>query len=122
MNSEEFRRLALELPETVESSHMGHPDFRVGGKIFATLGYPSSGWGMVKLSTDQQEVFLAARPEAFVPGKGAWGRQGATSVKLGLAPKNLVKQALLSAWRNTAAKTLSRHLPDPPKSRRKNKP
>jgi hypothetical protein len=122
MNSEDFRRLALELPETAESSHMGHPDFRVGGKIFATLGYPSRGWGMVKLSTDQQEVFVAARPGAFVPVKGAWGRGGATSVNLRAAPKGWVRRALLSAWRNTALKTLSRHLPDPPKSRRKNEP
>jgi hypothetical protein len=98
---------------------MGHPDFRIGGRIFATLGYPSSGWGMVKLSTDQQEIFVAARPEAFVPGKGAWGRQGATSVKLRLAPKNLVRQALLHAWRNTAPKALARQVQDSPKSRRK---
>ncbi len=122
MNPEQFRRLALELPESTESSHMGHPDFRVGGRIFATLGYPSTGWGMVKLPADRQEVLVAAKPEAFVPVKGAWGRRGATSVKLSLAPKNLVKQALLSAWRNTAPKTLSRHLPDSPKSRLKNEP
>ncbi len=121
MNPEQFRRLALELPETTESSHMGHPDFRVGGRIFATLGYPSTGWGMVKLPADRQEVLVAAKPEAFVPVKGAWGRRGATSVNLRVAPKNLVRQALLHAWRNTTPKALARRLDDPAKARRREK-
>ena len=102
--------MALSLPEASESAHMGHPDFRVRGKIFATLGYPSAGWGVVKLTPDQQELFVSVEPGVFVPVKGAWGRRGATSVRLGAAPKGMVRKALVAAWRNTAPKTLARQL------------
>ena len=105
MTENEFRRLALKLPETSEVGHMGHPDFRVRGKIFATLGYPSSGWGMVKLTPDQQDVFIHL-DAAFVPAKGAWGLRGGTTVSLKAAPKAMVREALLAAWRNTAPKSL----------------
>ena len=81
MTSEDFRRLALALPEAVEQSHMGHPDFRVNGKIFATL-WPDDGWGMVKLTIDDQELFMRAAPATFSPVNGAWGRRGATRVEL----------------------------------------
>lgn len=102
MTAAEFRRLALSFPETVESAHMGHPDFRVGGKIFATLGYPSAGWAMVKLMPDQQPDFVHAEPEVFVAVKGAWGRRGATNVRLKAAKKADLRKALEAAWRNTA--------------------
>lgn|SRR3989441_1045410 len=105
---DEFRRIALSLPEASESAHMGHPDFRVGGKIFATLGYPSAGWGVVKLTPDQQELFVQVEPEVFVPVKGAWGRRGATSVRLRAATKGIVRKALIAAWCNTAPKALAR--------------
>ena len=118
MTSEDFRRLALELPEAVESSHMEHPDFRVGGKIFATLGYPEPGWAMVKLSPDQREIFVAARPAAFAPVKGAWGQKGATSVNLRAASKQLMRQALHHACRNTAPKALIRRIDDRSGNRR----
>src|SRR5258706_15551065 len=95
---EEFRRLALGLPEAAESSHMGHPDFRVRGKVFATLGYPAGGWGMVRLSPEQQELYVQVRPEAFSPVKGGWGLRGATSVRLRLAPRGLLREALSAAW------------------------
>ena len=108
MGVNEFRRMALSLPEASESRHMGHPDFRVRGKIFATLGYPSAGWGVVKLTPDQQELFVQVEPEAFVPVKGAWGLRGATSVMLRAAPKGLVRKALIAAWCNTAPKSLAR--------------
>ena len=108
MNENGFRRLALSLPGASESSHMAHPDFRVGGKIFATLGSPSAGWGMVKLTLEQQELFGHLDPETFVPAKGAWGRGGATHVKLGTASRSLVRKALLEAWGNTAPKSLVR--------------
>ena len=104
----EFRRIALSLPEASESAHMGHPDFRVRGKIFATLGYPSTGWGVVKLTPDQQELFVQIEPEVFVPVKGAWGRRGATSVRLRSAPRGMVRKALIAAWCNTAPKPLAR--------------
>lgn len=87
---------------------MGHPDFRVRGKIFATLGYPSRDWGMVKLNSDQQEVFVQLKPEAFVPVKGTWGQRGATNVRLQAVPKGLLRRALADAWCNTAPKALVR--------------
>ena len=80
MTIADFRRIALQLPEAVESSHMDHPDFRVRGKIFATLGYPEAGWGMVKLAAAQQKRLVASAPDVFVPAAGAWGRAGATTV------------------------------------------
>ena len=80
MTANDFRRMALALPETAENAHMDHPDFRVCGKIFATLGYPAKGWGMVKLTPEQQHYFTRRTiPTVFVPVKGAWGRRGATS-------------------------------------------
>lgn len=106
MTSQDFRRMALSLPETSEESHMEHPDFRVGGKIFATLGYPRSGWAMVKLTPEQQDTFMKAEPEVFVPVKGGWGRRGATNVILRAATKTTLRSALVAAWRKTAPKRL----------------
>jgi hypothetical protein len=113
VTSNEFRKMALQLPEVVESSHMGHPDFRVGGKIFATLGYPDPGVGMVKLTPDEQELFVQMEPDGFQPVKGGWGRQGATNVLLKSAKKSTVREALLAAWRFRAPKTLARRPSDP---------
>jgi hypothetical protein len=113
MTANDFRKLALSLPEATEQSHMDHPDFRVGGKIFATLGYPRAGWAMVKLPPGDQQLFIVADPKAFVPIKGAWGAKGATNVILKAATKARVRQALRAAWRNTAPKTLAKqHEPD----------
>src|SRR6516165_5652913 len=106
MTAAQFRRLALSLPEAVESAHMGHPDFRVGGKIFATLGAPDKDWGMVKLTPEQQKQFVREEPEMFVPVKGGWGRRGATNVRLQTARKHQLLEALTAAWRNTAPKKL----------------
>jgi len=106
MTRDGFRRLALRMPEAEEAGHMGHPDFRVGGRIFATLGYPDKGWGMVKLMPDQQEAFVAAEPAVFAPAKGAWGRRGATIVLLRLAKPPSVRVALATAWRNVAPRAL----------------
>ncbi|HXA79115.1 MAG TPA: MmcQ/YjbR family DNA-binding protein [Candidatus Acidoferrales bacterium] len=107
MTESDFRKLALSFPEAVESSHMDHPDFRVGGKIFATLGYFDAGWGMVKLMPDQQEEFVKAEPNVFVPAKGYWGRRGATCVQLKSAKKTTLRKALVAAWLNTAPKRLA---------------
>jgi len=104
MTSEDFRRMALDLPEATESSHMAHPDFRVRSKIFATLGYPDQNWAMVKLPPEQQDLLSKAAPGVFVPVKGGWGRQGATSVLLKAAKKAEVRGALLAAWRRVAPK------------------
>jgi hypothetical protein len=110
VTSNEFRKMALGLPEVFESSHMGHPDFRVGGKIFATLGAPDPKWGMVKLTPDEQELFVQIEPEGFQPVKGGWGRQGATNVRLRSAKKSTVREALLAAWRLRAPNRLARQL------------
>lgn len=99
-----FRKMALAFPDTVESAHMGHPDFRVGGKIFATLGHPSKGWAMLKLTPDEQELLVRAEPEIFVPVKGGWGRGGATNVRLSAATKAKLHDAVVAAWRHTAPK------------------
>lgn len=87
---------------------MGHPDFRVGGKIFATLGYPRSGWGVVCLTADQQELFVRTEPKSFAPVKGGWGTKGNTNVRLQEARKSAVREALITAWRNRAPKRLAR--------------
>lgn len=118
MTAQEFRSLALKLPDAEEREHMGHPDFRVGGRIFATLGYPDSEWAMVKLYPDQQRDFVAAAPKMFSPVKGAWGRQGCTRVLLKAATQTRVKNALYAAWRNAAVKTAKKSLEAKPKRRR----
>lgn len=107
MTRDDFRKLALSFPEATENEHMDHPDFRVRGKIFATLGYPDERWGMVKLMPDQQEDFARAEPGVFVPVKGAWGRRGATSVLLRSAKSASLRRALGFAWRNIAPKKLA---------------
>ena len=106
MTADGFRRFALALPEATEGAHMGHPDFRVGGRIFATLGYPEAGFGMVQLAPEQQEVFLRVAPDAFAPAKGAWGRRGSTIVQLRRATAATLRDALVAAWRNVAPKRL----------------
>ena len=105
--ADDFRRIALSLPETSESAHMDHPDFRVRGKIFATLGWPDTAWGMVKLSPGDQEIVVAAEPAVFVPVEGAWGRQGCTNVRLSAASKATLRSALVKAWRRAAPKRLA---------------
>ena len=104
MTLDDFRRLALGFPETSESAHMNHPDFRVGGRIFATLCYPTQEWGMVKLSLEQQQVFVESEPEAFVPVKGGWGRQGCTNVRLAAVKESALQRALGEAWQQAALK------------------
>jgi hypothetical protein len=99
--------MALSLPGTTEESHMHHPDFRVAGKVFATLGYPDSSWGMVRLTPGQQAKFVSAEPEVFVPVNGAWGRRGATSVFLRGVKSESLRKALESAWANTAPRRLT---------------
>jgi hypothetical protein len=109
MTPNEFRELALSFPQVIESAHMRHPDFRVGGKIFATLGYPDEHSAMVKLSPDDQKEFVLTNPGVFTTVKGAWGRQGATNINLRAATIDIVREALAAAWRNTAPKRLSKN-------------
>ena len=104
MTPDRFRRLALALPDATEGAHMGHADFRHGGKIFATLGYPNAAFGMVKLTPDQQGMLVATAAKVFVPVSGGWGRRGYTNVRLGEADRAALKHALALAWQNCAPK------------------
>jgi hypothetical protein len=108
MTADDFRKLALSFPEAVESAHMDHPDFRVSGKIFATLGYPDENSAVVKLTPDEQRHLVRGDPNVFQPVKGAWGRRGGTSIHLPAAKLDIVREALGAAWRNTAPKRLTR--------------
>ena len=110
MTATEFRRIALSLPEVTEQSHMAHPDFRAGGKVFATLGYPDSEWAMVKLSPELQNEFMQTEPKVFVAVRGAWGRRGCTNIRLKPAKAARVRAALRAAWRNTVPKRLREKL------------
>jgi YjbR len=111
MTPDDFRRLALEMPGASESSHMRHPDFRVRGKIFATLGYPDQAWGMVKLTPEQQRAFMQSDGSAFVPVKGAWGERGSTNVRLSLVREALLQEALAAACGNIQEQTARKRRP-----------
>jgi hypothetical protein len=108
MDGNDFRRLALGLDGAVEASHMGHPDFRVNGRIFATLDHAETR-GMVKLSLDEQAEFTRDAPDVFVPAAGAWGRQGCTLVSIGQVDQDVLGEAMTLAWqaavRASVAKT-----------------
>jgi hypothetical protein len=106
MTPDEFRRIALSLPEAVEASHMGHPDFRVGGKIFATLGYPTKAFGVVVLTPEDQQLIVRDYPKTFAPVRGKWGASGSTTVTLRGASKRAISLALEAAWRKRAPKKL----------------
>ena len=97
MTAAEFRRLALSLPGVSEGSHMGHADFRVGGRIFATLGYPDRACATVLLSPADQDLLVRHHPKAFAPAPGAWGTKGSTIVVLRTASRLAVRTALESA-------------------------
>src|ERR1700733_3745813 len=107
MSPNDFRLTALQLPGVIEGSHQGHADFRVGKKIFATLGYPDRDWGMVKLTPAQQAALVRTEPAVFVPAKGAWGRRGSTTVRLETVDEVTLTSAIVAAWRNVAPKRLS---------------
>jgi hypothetical protein len=108
MTLKDFRHLALTFPESTEGSHMGHPDFRVRNKIFATIPDAKKQRGMVKLTPEQQLDFVGDAPEIFEPVQGGWGLRGATYVNLKPAKKDQVRLALTAAWLNTAPKPLAK--------------
>lgn len=95
--------MALEILTAIEGSHMNHPDFRLGGKIFASLGVPDENWGMVKLTPEQQRGFIEKAPKGFKPCSGAWGRQGATNVYLPASSPKIVRTALAVAAKNVGS-------------------
>lgn len=106
MTANQFRRIALSLPEVEEHAHQNHPDFRVGGKVFATLGYPDKRWGMVKLTPEQQRIFVPGHPYAFVAAPGAWGLRGSTLVRLKCADADIVHEAMRAAGLARVPKTI----------------
>jgi len=110
MKAADFRRIALSLEGAEEGSHMGAPDFRVGGKIFATLASERQGYGNLKLTPEQQAEFVRELPEVFLPIPGGWGRTGMTHIRLAKASEDVLAGALRAAWRlrtekNTKTKT-----------------
>ena len=100
-----FRRLALSFPGVVEGSHMGHADFRVGGKIFASIG-PEKGRAMVKLTPDTQADLVGEETGPFRPAGGAWGVRGCTLVTLPGVDERTMRPAIIDAWRNLAPRRL----------------
>ena len=101
-SADEFRRIALAFAGAEERAHMGHPDFRVNGKIFATLQTPGKGTGAVMLLPEQQELAIAAELEAFSPAAGAWGRSGSTMVRLDAVSDEWLERTLGWAWQRRA--------------------
>jgi hypothetical protein len=108
MTADKFRSLALEISGASESTHMRHPDFRIGGRIFATLGYPDDAHGMVKLTPEQQRMFWHKAPSTFEPCAGAWGKRGSTSIDLAAAKVAWVRAALDAASKNISTKDKKR--------------
>jgi hypothetical protein len=106
VTADAFRRIALGFERAAEGAHMGHPDFRVDGRIFATL-HADMKFGMVALTPDQQQTFVE-RSAAFAPENGAWGRQGSTRVELRTADAETLGEAMTLAWQNATATNAAR--------------
>ena len=119
MTPEAFRIMALQLPDVSEGAHMNHPDFRVCGRVFATLGYPSDEFAAIMLTPEEQAEFVKEGSGAFVPVKGGWGSKGSTNVRLNRASPELVKRALEAAWaRKSSAPAPRRRARSPRRSPR----
>jgi hypothetical protein len=106
MTAAAFRKLALSLPETAEGKHFHVPDFRVAGKIFATLAFEKEGFGVLLFTPEQQAGMVSDAPEIFSPVPGGWGRHGSTRVHLKNVTREILEGALKTAWRNKAPKKL----------------
>ena len=106
LTATDFRRLALSLPEVVEGSHFRQPDFRVGGKIFATLVLESEGYGVLLPTPEQQAGMVEDQPEIFSPVPGGWGRKGATRIHMAKTAPDILEGALRTAWAKRAPKGL----------------
>ena len=107
MTGDDFREIALAQPGAEERSHMGHPDFRANGRIFATL-QGDERIGMVKVSPEEQEVLLGEHPAIFTPAAGAWGRQGCTLVQLAKATPRVIRPAMQLAYDGVVSKPAPR--------------
>ena len=99
MTPEDFRRIALSMEGAEEGSHMGAADFRVGGRIFATLASQKDGYGNLMLTPDLQLTFVEDAPHIFLPIAGGWGRMGSTHIRLAAAPEDVLTGALHTAWK-----------------------
>ena len=119
MDAADFRRIALSLEGAEESSHMGAPDFRVGGRIFATLAAQAHGYGNLMLTPEQQEEFVEEMPEVFLPVPSGWGRNGATHIRLAQATEEVMTGALRTAWKLREEKNAASKKSKP---RRRSKP
>ncbi len=117
MNVDDFRRIALSFEGAEESSHMGAPDFRVQGKIFATLASQKEGYGNLKLSLDQQADFVRELPDVFLPIPGGWGRMGMTHIRLTAASEDVLTGALRAAWQLRITKNTKAKSKRPPRKR-----
>ena len=121
MTVEDFRRIALSLEGAEEGSHMGSVDFRVGGRIFATLAAQKQGYGNLMLTPEMQEEFIAGQPDLFLPVPGGWGRMGATHLRLAAATEDIVAGALRAAWKLRIDKSAAGKRKSAPATRRKSK-
>ncbi len=119
MDAEDFRRIALSLEGAQEGSHMGAADFRVGGRIFATLASQSQGFGNLMLTLEHQAAFVEELPEVFVPIAGGWGRMGATHIRLAAANEDMLAGALRTAWKLRVEKNAKNTKSARKKTRRK---
>ena len=125
MNAQDFRRLALLLEGAEEGSHMGAVDFRVGGRIFATLAAVKQGYGNLMLSPEQQAAFVEEQPDLFLPIAGGWGRMGATHIRLASANEDALAGVLRTAWKLRVEKNSKAGKTKPastPKSKKRTKP
>jgi hypothetical protein len=114
MTQDEFRRLALQMPEATENAHMAHPDFRIGTRIFATLDYPEPGWAMVRLTPEQQAALIAAEPASFSAASGSWGENGATLIRLDRTAAPAALDAITLAYENLERRFSERTSPRRP--------
>ena len=116
MTAADFRRIALSLEGAEEGSHMGTPDFRVGGRIFATLGSERQGYGNLMINLEMQAEFIAGAPEVFLPIAGGWGRMGMTHIRLAATNEDMLTGVLHAAWKLRVQKNAK------PTAARKKKP
>jgi hypothetical protein len=121
MNAADFRRLALQLEGAEEGSHMGAKDFRVGGRIFATLASQDQGYGNLMLSPELQTAFVDEQPDLFLPIFGGWGRMGATHIRLAAASEDVLAGALRTAWKLRVEKNAKAGSRKPAKAAKKKK-
>jgi len=124
MTGDDFRRIALQMADAAEGSHFGKPDFRVGGRIFATLSLEREGYGVLLLNPEQQAGMVLDEPEVFTPVPGGWGRNGSTRVLLATVAEDVLEAALRTAWQNRVTKNArrgARNGPTPARDKRNRK-